>query len=300
MGDKTGIEWTDATWNPIRGCSRISQGCVNCYAEKVAARFSGPGLAYEGLTDKHGRWNGTIKVVPEHLADPLRWRRRRMVFVNSMSDLFHADVPLDTVETIFGVMALAAERHTFQVLTKRATGMRRFMERAMERHEAGVHQATAHAERAMDALGMKREHINIWPCIDERPSWPLPNVWMGVSVEDERVAHRIEDLQATPAAVRWLSVEPLIGPLDLRGRLDGIHWVVVGGESGPGARECRQEWVADVVRACQAAGVPVFVKQMGAAFRDRAGQVGLKHPKGANMDEWDPSLRVREFPAGVA
>lgn len=298
MGDKTNIEWTDASWNPIRGCSRISQGCVNCYAESWAARFNGPGLPYEGLTT-NGRWNGTIKVVPEHMADPLRWRRKRKIFVNSMSDLFHADVPLDVIETVFGVMALSHERHIFQVLTKRAEGMRGFMVRAQDGHDRGVHQSSLSAVRAMDALGIAREHAGIWTHT-ERPSWPLPNVWMGVSVEDERVAHRIEDLQATPAAVRWLSVEPLIGPLDLRGRLDEIHWVVVGGESGPGARECRQEWVADVVHACQIAGVPVFVKQMGAKFRDRAGQVGLKHPKGADMAQWDPSLRVREFPAGVA
>ena len=296
MGDKTGIEWTDATWNPIRGCSRISQGCVNCYAEKVAARFSGPGLAYEGLVNVWGQWNGTIKVVPEHMADPLRWRRRRRIFVNSMSDLFHHDVPLEVIETVFGVMALSHERHIFQVLTKRAAAMRQFMVGAQMRHESGVHMATVHAQRAMDELGIKREHINIWPCIHERPSWPLPNVWMGVSVEDERVAHRIGDLQQTPAAVRWLSVEPLIGPLDLRGRLDGIHWVVVGGESGVGARPCREEWVTDVVHACQAAQVPVFVKQLGAVW---SGAGSVTHRKGADMAEWPEALRVREFPVGV-
>jgi protein gp37 len=315
MGQDTSIEWTEATWNPIRGCSRISQGCVNCYAEKVAARFSGPGLPYEGLTDKFGRWNGVIRTVPEHLLDPMRWQRPRMVFVNSMSDLFHHSVDLDVIESIFGVMALA-QRHTFQVLTKRAGAMRGFMDRTMEAHAAGVHQAAVHATRATDGVGVGREYLNIWGSIDMRPAWPLPNVWLGVSVEDDRVAERIDILRATPAAVRWLSVEPLIGPLNLHGKLDGIDWVVVGGESGPGARECYSAWIADVLQACKDAGVPVFVKQLGAAYSDPInGLAGvqlkvsadapqptrrLKHPKGGDMAEWPPEFQVRQWPKGGA
>jgi protein gp37 len=250
MGDRTGISWTDATWNPIRGCSRVSQGCVHCYAETVAARFSKPGQAYEGLTDKHGRWNGKILVVEKHMLDPIRWRRPRKIFVNSMSDLFHENLADDVIDRVFAVMA-RAPHHTFQILTKRPARM-------LEYSRARL-------------LG-----------------FPLPNVWLGVSAEDQPTAdERIPVLLETPAAVRFISAEPLLGPVDLydylhpscecelsdpmsavyqhdeacpagAGRLD---WVIVGGESGPGHRAMDPAWAESIAAQCVSAGVPVFVKQ---------------------------------------
>jgi protein gp37 len=229
MGDKSKIGWTNSTWNPIRGCSRVSKGCIHCYAEVMADRFSGPGLPYEGLVDSNGRWNGTIKVVDAAMDVPLRWRKPRRIFVNSMSDLFHEKTPKSAIDRIFAVMAKASH-HTFQVLTKRDELMR----------------------LEVVALGNGLE----WP------AWPLPNVWLGVSVENRDALSRIDNLRETPAAVRFLSIEPLLeglGPLDLR----GIHWVIIGGESGPGARFIDPDWIRDIIKQCQDAGIPVFFKQWG-------------------------------------
>lgn len=269
MGQKTGIEWTEATWNPVRGCSRVSEGCRNCYAERVAARFSGPGQAYEGLarmTDAGPRWTGEVRLIKEHLEDPLRWKRPRRIFVNSMSDLFHEKVSLETMTDIFEVMAKCPQ-HIFQVLTKRPDLMMTYMH---------SHIGVGVAYR----LGKQKE-----------PGfWPLPNVWMGVSVEDQKTAdERIPLLLRTEAAVRWLSVEPLLGPIDL-GRAhpcgyycdpDGdefshydhdfwtpqintaVKWVVVGGESGPNARPMHPRWARGLRDQCVAAGVAFFFKQHG-------------------------------------
>jgi len=223
MAANTRIEWTNMTWNPVTGCTKISQGCKHCYAERMAHRLQAMGSArYE---------RGFHLTVHEDLADlPRGWRRPRMIFVNSMSDLFHEDVPLAFIQRVFRTME-ACPQHVFQVLTKRGSRLRAV---------------------AGDL---------VWP----------GNVWMGVSVEDERVADRADALRAVPAATRFLSCEPLIGPL---GRLDlrGIHWVIVGGESGPGARPMRPEWVRGLRDRCAAEGVAFFFKQWGGVRKHATGR----------------------------
>ena len=313
MGDHSKIEWTDATWNPIRGCSAVSPGCANCYAATVAARFNGPGMPYEGLAtrDPRPRWTGEVRLVPEHLADPLRWQRPRRVFVNSMSDLFHESLPFEIIAAIFGVMA-AAERHVFQVLTKRPARMLEWFE--WYEGSSGFGGGSAFA-----AVFAAREHgVDVgWPCYDSvrratfEPAWPLPNVWLGVSAEDQQRANeRIPLLLKCPAAVRWVSAEPLLGSLWIVPRLyrhaderlcglggcekcRRLDWVVVGGESGPGARLCDVAWIGSVVEQCAAAGVPVVQHPMDPEAL-LAG--GLADRKGGDPEEWPDSLRVRQMP----
>ena len=227
------IEWTESTWNPVRGCTRVSEGCRFCYAERIAARFSGKGMAYEGLAEntKAGpRWTQTIRLVPELLEAPLKWKTPRRIFVNSMSDLFHEKIELTYIQQVFVVME-AAHWHQFQVLTKRS-------ERLLEYNP-------------------------------ELP-WP-PNVWMGVSVEDKRVTPRIDALRQTGAQIKFLSLEPLLGPLPNL-TLDGIDWVIVGGESGPGAREIKKGWVLDIRDQCADAEVPFFFKQWGGIRKSKTGR----------------------------
>lgn len=247
MGDKTKIEWCDATWNPLRGCTAVSPGCVNCYAATVAARFSGPGQAYDGLAkfvDGVAKWTGKIRVVERTIRQPLKWKRPRRIFVNSMSDLFHESVPTEVIATLLGVMACAPQ-HQFLVLTKRPRRMRDVI-----------------ATLTLDGCLTSASTLAAAP---DNPEWPPPNVWLGVSVEDQqRADERIPILQSTPAAVRFLLCEPLLGPLDLP--LDGeagIHWVIVGGESGPHARPMHPEWARGVARQCREACVPFFFKQWG-------------------------------------
>lgn len=230
---KTKIEWTDATWNPIRGCSRVSAGCKNCYAERIAARFSGVGMPYEGLS-KNGRWTGEVRFVTERIDDPRQWKKPRRIFVNSMSDLFHKKVKLDWIGQIYTVMRYSPQ-HTFQILTKRPQGM--------------------------------LEYFKLLPA-----SMILPNVWLGVSVEDQKTAdERIPLLLQTPAAVRFISAEPLLGPINLVkafgqgvGELmtDHLDWVIVGGESGPGARPMNPDWARSLRDQCEMSGVKFFMKQM--------------------------------------
>lgn len=237
MSDRSTIEWTEATWNPITGCTKVSPGCAHCYAETFAERFRGvPGHPYERGFD--------LQLRLERLEQPLSWTKPRIIFVNSMSDLFHEDVPDRYVKSVFAVME-RAHWHTFQVLTKRA-----------ERLEA------------------------IAPTLE----WP-PNVWMGVSVENQRWTSRIDALRKTPANVRFLSCEPLLGPLDLD--LDGIHWVIVGGESGHRARPMQASWALSIREQCATAGVPFFFKQWG-AYDDRGRRVGKKKA-GRRLDgrSWD-------------
>jgi len=233
MASNSHIEWTEMTWNPVRGCTRVSEGCRNCYAERLATRFAGVGQAYEGLsimTSSGPRWTNQVRLVPEVLEQPLRWRQPRVIFVNSMSDLFHADVPLEFIRQVFTVMERCPQ-HTFQILTKRSERLR-----------------------------------ELAPLLN----WPS-NVWMGVSVEDARVIHRISDLQTVPAEVRFLSVEPLIGPIDAL-PLDDIHWVIVGGESGPGARSIQSEWVESIFMQCRRADVAFFFKQWGGKRKSQTGR----------------------------
>jgi protein gp37 len=228
MSDKSQIEWTDATWNPIRGCTKISPGCTHCYAETFAERFRGvPGHPYEQGFD--------LRIVPGKLADPLRWSAAKMVFVNSMSDLFHKDVSDQYVQSVARVM-LAANWHTYQVLTKRSERLAAML--------AGSLREAADAE----------------------------HIWWGVSVEDRQHGlPRIDHLRSSPARVRFLSIEPLLedlGEVDLT----GIDWVIVGGESGPGARPLEKAWVVRIRDQCREAGIPFFFKQWGGVRKSKAGR----------------------------
>jgi len=279
VSDRSAIEWTDATWNPVRGCSRVSEGCRHCYAERVAARFSGPGMPYEGLaTMRNGepRWTGEVRLVEKHLDDPLRWRTPRRIFVNSMSDLFHERLTDEQIDRVFMVMALA-QRHTFQILTKRPGRMRDYMRGAVGR-------VWARGRQLMESPAGPPGYWS-WDggphelkCDDH---WPLPNVWIGVSCEHQAAAdERIPLLLQTPAAVRFVSAEPLLGPIQFGGggELYGcgtgggkkLDWIIVGGESGPGARPMRAEWVRSIRDGCQWAGVAFFFKQWG-GVRPKAG-----------------------------
>ena len=227
------IEWTESTWNPVRGCTRVSEGCRFCYAERIAARFSGEGMAYEGLAEntKAGpRWTQQVRLVEKLLDEPLKWKKPRRIFVNSMSDLFHEKIELDYIQKVFDVMR-RADKHQFQVLTKRAERLLKY---------------------------------------SSKLPWP-PNVWMGVSVEDNSMTHRIDALRQTDAHIKFLSLEPLLGALPNLA-LDEIDWVIVGGESGPGAREMKKKWVIDIRDQCADAKVPFFFKQWGGRRKSKTGR----------------------------
>ena len=223
MSTRSGIEWTETTWNPVTGCTKISQGCAHCYAERMALRLRSMGV------DKYRR-GFDVAVHEAALDEPLRWRQPRLVFVNSMSDLFHASVPAPFIESVFAIMNQAA-RHTFQVLTKRP-------ERVMQLHT--------------------------------RLRW-TPNIWLGVSIESERWLGRRTLLAGTGARTKFLSLEPLLGPLPGLD-LDGIDWVIAGGESGPGARPMHSAWVRDIRDRCVQNDVPFFFKQWGGVFKKRTGR----------------------------
>jgi protein gp37 len=233
MSSRSQIEWTEATWNPTRGCSRVSPGCGNCYAARFAHRLGGPGKPYEGLTratESGPQWTGRVKLARKVLDLPLRWRSPRLVFVDSMSDLFHEKVPLSYIDEVFAVMERAGS-HTFQVLTKRA-------------------------ERLSD--------------LAPRLRWP-PNVWMGVSIESEEYTYRSDLLAKVPAHTRFLSLEPLLGRIQML-PLEGVHWVIVGGESGPGARRINAAWVREIREVCCDARVPFFFKQWGGLRKSKNGR----------------------------
>lgn len=292
------IEWTETTWNPIAGCSAVSEGCRNCYAAAMTKRLASmEKRQYMDLINRAGHFNGRIRLLDERLTEPLRWKKPRRVFVNSMSDLFHERVPDEFIGKVYEVMS-CCPRHTFQVLTKRPERMAAFHERY------------------------------------SAPGGPLPvipdNIWLGTSVENQEAAdERIPHLLRCPVAVRFLSCEPLLGELNLTG--DGteylpdeycspsdppprIDWVVVGGESGPGARDCCVDEIESIISQCRAAGVPCFVKQLGARpilgdlshphgwptshmpVNWETGRIQLRHPKGGDPAEWPEDLRVREYP----
>jgi protein gp37 len=282
-----GIAWTEHTWNPIRGCSRVSEGCRNCYAERVAGRFSGPGQPYEGLarivtikpanlgisgTPLHteARWTGKVRLIEEHLEDPLHWTKPRMIFVNSMSDLFHEALSEEDTLKVIDVMIRSLRKvdHVFQVLTKRPKRMQEILRKINPIH------------------------------MDSR-------IWWGVSVEDQEMAdERIPYLLDTPAAIRWISYEPALGPLQLHphwlplvfGRVEvepGIDWIVVGGESGPGARPMKLQWALDIKEQCRSGGVAFFFKQ-GSETGDHA-----RHKDYKNILCFPWQLQVREYPQYV-
>ena len=256
----TAIEWTDATWNPVTGCSKVSEGCRNCYAAALAPRLAAMGQnAYTDLpwTKKNAAEN--VKLHHDRLEGPLRWRKPRRIFVNSMSDLFHELVPFEFVDRVFAVMALA-EKHTFQILTKRPERMAEYFS-WLETRTLSIEAAIAEIRTSVPATKVG----NIQP-----PSLPLPNVWFGTSVEDQRVHGRVDQLRRVPSVVRFLSCEPLIGPLDLD--LNGIHWVIVGGESGHGHRPIQVRWVRDIRAQAEAAEVAFFFKQWGGATPKAGGR----------------------------
>ncbi len=335
MSQESAIEWTDATWNPVTGCMKVSPGCANCYAEGVAERFWAtqyPLVPHDlrGELEMRPRVFTDVQSHPNRLDQPLHWRQPRKVFVNSMSDLFHEDVSDAFIDQVFAVMALAPE-HTFQVLTKRAERMRAYM--------AGPNRYDAIVE-AMDMPSWLPSGRR-FPRIPE--NWPIPNVWLGMSTENQRCYDtRVSLLLSTPAAVRFISVEPMLEAIYLRLRNDGslmneerqtprlgLDWVIVGGESGPSARPFELAWARSIVQQCKLANVPVFVKQLGSdartgyyddAARDVIEQAGGDWPdpigwcehdgqpnhadlvalklrkKGGDMTEWPVDLRIRQFP----
>jgi protein gp37 len=266
----TTIQWTQETWNPVRGCTHVSEGCRHCYAERQAARNL-PGMKspttggpFAVMTPSGPRWTGKVELIPHMLDVPLKRKKRTIWFVNSMSDLFHESLRWPEITKVFDVMR-QANWHTYQVLTKRAENLAKFAD-----HWA-IHNGGA-----------------------------LPDVWLGVSVEDRKNLERIDHLRSAPAAVRFLSLEPLLedlGTLDLR----GIDWVIVGGESGPGARVCDVAWTRSIMSQCKAAGVACFMKQLGARPTNSIGPAmgRLTSRKGDVMSEWPPDLRMREMPGST-
>ena len=246
---KHGIEWTEETWNPLRGCSLVSAGCTNCYAMRLAPSIPG----YEGLTER-GRWTGEVRTIPDALRKPLGWKKPRRIFVNSMSDLFHEKVPLGFILEVFDVMREASQ-HQFQVLTKRA-------------------------ER-------------LWE-LDSSLDWP-DNVWMGVSIENDRYTYRADLLRGTRARIKFLSVEPLIGPVPSLD-VEGLDWLIVGGESGIGARPMDLDWVREVRDKCLDAEVAFFLKQLGGARNKRAeGQALLDGRRWTEYPDMEPDEQHRLF-----
>lgn len=274
MSDRTAIEWTEATWNPVTGCDRVSEGCDHCYAQTLAKRLKAAGNPrYQ--RDGNPRTSGPgfgLTLHQDKVDEPLRWKRPRVVFVNSMSDLFHDDVPDDFIARVFGVMALV-QRHVFQVLTKRPARMARLLSRPSFRREVA---------RAAASLPYRQ---------DAPLGWPLPNVWVGTSVENQKWAGvRIPHLMRTPAAIRFLSCEPLLGSVDLDAvctisegpiTLTDIDWVIVGGESGHGWRPMHPDWARSLRDQCVESEVPFFFKQWGG----RTPKAGGRQLDGRQWDE---------------
>lgn len=300
----TNIEWTEQTWNPSTGCDRISPGCDHCYALTMAKRLKGMGQAkYQNDGDPRTSGPGFgLTVHADVLTEPLRWKKPRRIFVNSMSDLFHARVPREFLVQVFAVMA-ATPQHTYQILTKRPERAARILTdlcRCGAGHPPGEHfrssmewAATSHSPTYVPGL----KH-GIWT------AWPLPNVWIGTSIESDKYTARANHLRATPAAVRFISAEPLLGPLPSLSLRD-IDWLILGGESGHGARALEPWWIADLVHEARQAGTAPFVKQLGSVWaRDYtvAGKTvaAWGDTKGGNPAHWPAHLNVREYPAAEA
>ena len=324
MSDNSAIEWTDATWNPVTGCSEVSPGCDHCYAKTFAERWRGkPGHYFQNGFD--------VQLRPDKIGLPLSWRKPRKVFVNSMSDLFHDEVPDEYIARVFAVMAMT-QQHTYQILTKRHGRMRSLLSDPDASFQGMV--GEARYDLGDTDTNVPDPELPSW-------GWPLPNVWVGVSVENQQWADiRIPALLDTPAAVRWLSCEPLIGPVDLTQWTDtppicgcgvppegapgwpggccaecmlpqpsGIDWVVVGGESGPGARPMHPDWARALRDQCGKAGVPYLFKQWGQwtwhpqleapnGFVGPNGEWDRRQPRSARPDRWYPMWRVGKGRAG--
>lgn len=279
MGDKTGIEWADASWNPTTGCDQTSPGCDNCYALRQAKRLKLMGSTrYQRDGDPRTSGPGFgLSVHPDALDQPLRWTKPRRIFVNSMSDLFHREVPDEFIAEVFAVMACAPQ-HTFQVLTKRPKRMQSLL-------------GSDSFWLSVDLAILSRVRVKAWSTVwqDEgqcRPGAWLSNVWLGVSVESDRYTYRVDHLRETPAAVRFVSAEPLLGALPSLDLTD-VDWLVVGAESGPAARFMYVEWVHDLKEMAAAAGTKLFVKQLSS---------GNSRPV-KDLAGFPPGLRVREYPS---
>lgn len=309
------IEWCKHTWNPITGCTRVSAGCDNCYAARMTKRLEAMGtLGYDGLV-RNGHFNGVVRCHEDRLAKPLGWKKPCRIFVNSMSDLFHERVPFDFIDQVFAMMALCPQ-HTFQVLTKRPERMAEYLscDRGPYKFECAATDSRSWIDLARDGRVPYGDHWAHKHRLLDMP-WPLPNVWLGTSCENQPTFDtRVGELLKCNAAVRFLSLEPLLGPIDTRLEKLGlctkcgwsgsiaevsahatcpyeliafssIDWVIVGGESGPKCRPMDPDWAIDIVKQCQAAGVPVFVKQLGGFPSARK-----------DMTQWPLALRVREYP----
>jgi protein gp37 len=358
MSQGSNIEWTESTWNPVVGCSRVSAGCDHCYAVGMTRRLEAMAVShrvhqgkgrrkhYVGLTVQQKpeaiaggigvggyHFNGKVRGVPEALGIPLGWKKPRRIFVNSMSDLFHEGVPFEFIDRVFAVMALCPQ-HTFQVLTKRPERMAEYLND--DDRGALIRAALEEFEdlqTATDRLGDAVFDYDV-PLTDSSyccVRLPPTNAWLGTSVEDQVSAdERIPHLRQCPAAVRFLSAEPLLGAMDLTGPIatGQLHWVIVGGESGPGARSCNLAWIRGIVEQCKIGGVPCFVKQMGHVVDvpcyagDPEDQrwatsrpMGWSHVihdeakslyrvtmpgKGGDPETWPEGLRVRQYPAGAS
>lgn len=327
MGEVTNISWAESTWTPIRArrleiqddgsgrerigwhCEHASPGCIHCYSEGINKRLgTGRDFKPAHLIHKtaHGDDRGDVSIFldEEMLKRPLRWKRGRMIFVCSMTDLFANFVTDDMIDKVFAIVAMA-KHHTFQILTKRSVRMREYVNRFASGHYSSI-------EKHIIAMGGNP--------IEALDSWPLRNAWLGVSAEDqERADDRIRDLSETMAAVRFVSIEPILEPVNIAWALGAISWTIVGGESGRMARPAQLEWIRSIVRQCQAANVPVHVKQLGArpeysgasapgqhwptgvTFGCDTGrgtfQVNLRHSKGGDPAEWPSDVRVQEMPA---
>ncbi len=311
----TQIEWTQETWNPIVGCTPISAGCENCYASRAAA---GPWLfnhpKYKGLT-KGGKWTGKIGYgTVKELEQPLRWKKPRMIFVESMGDLFHKDVPFEEIAKVFYIIAICYW-HKFQILTKRPKRMLEFF-KWIEKEKRGfwggdfavlcAHLPTKQYEEMIEPYltyhARMRKHYH--PDLPETPDklgdagiyfkWPLPNLWLGVTVENHDNIERIEYLRKTPAAKRFVSLEPLLDVVSIRcltdntgdrRYTDNLDWVIIGAETGPGRRICKLDWVRKIIGVCKFHYIPVFVKKL-----EINGKIT------GNMEDWSKNLRVREYP----
>jgi protein gp37 len=289
----TKIQWTDQTWNPIVGCSKISAGCQNCYAFSAA---NSARLQQFQQYQKVAKWDGTVELVESQLLKPLSWKKPQRIFVCSMSDLFHESIPFDWIDQIFAVMAIA-NHHTFQILTKRPGHIQEYLESEPEERILKVlENLDLKSNFLLIAQELAIKHFQHY--LKKTASFQnfFPNVWLGTTVENQKTANsRIALLFDTMAQVRFLSCEPLLENLKLD--LTGINWVIVGGESGTNARPCHLTWIRSLVNQCQASEVPVFVKQLGSNVIDSQGnKIKLKHPKGGNLDEFPADLQLREFP----
>ena len=330
MAENSSIEWTDTTWQVTTGCEEVSPGCGHCYARTMAKRLRAMALAdiaagkdpgakrhYINAVDERGKWTGKVVPRPDALNEPLRWKKPRRVFVNSMSDLFHPDVPFAFIDQVFAVMALTPQ-HTYQVLTKRPERMAEYLTRSDAHNQIELGAEELGLGMGDPALGGKYRFRSL----------PFQNVWLGTSVENQETCSRLDYLTKCPAAVRFVSFEPLLESVDpgFRNWADDpkyrIHWAIMGGESGPGARPCNADWIRFLIDDCRHADVACFVKQLGAnaydetnrpaadvlfpngvpdgvvceGFVQRRHDLALADRKGGDMAEWPADLRVRQFP----